>query len=359
MDRNDASVRHILATVTEARALDRRAFVRGFAAISALAGMGLAGCGTDAPTAAQPTATALPLPASRLRAAYSHNGLGTIWNQRGRDTAQMLGKLLGIDVVSYDGELNIDKQRQDLAEIADQNWDFVVIHPLAVNAYTEQVRQIVAHGTPVIDIDTRLADNLDDLGVTTFLEPDNVWMGEQVTRAIIKAVQSDTFEIIHTQGLLTHTGAQGRAQGFRNVLANYPGIRVVDETPGNWDVDYVTQLWDDLLVRFPNVRAGFFHNDEMALAALRSIQKAGRQGRIAVGGVDGMQEACAAVERGDMVATVLNPTGRIHGGALWAGYFRATQGASAAIPKFIRIDGGVVNAENAPGYIWMGDHLLL
>lgn len=341
------------------RRLDRRQFMRGLGMSGMLAGLLLGGCVSPNGQPARPIERVLPTPAPRLQAAFSHNGLKTIWNQRGRETAQFLGKLLGIDIVSYDGELSIDKQRKDLEEIATRKWDFVVIHPLAVNAYIEQVRQIIGQGTPVIDIDTRLADDLDALGVTTFLEPDNVWMAEQVTKAIIDAAQSESFEIVHTQGLLTHTGAQGRAEGFHNMIGRYPNIRVVDETPGDWDIDKVTRLWDDLLQRFPNLRAGFFHNDEMALAALRSIAKARKQGQIVVGGIDGMPPACEAVERGEMAATALNPTGRIHGGALWAGYFLVTQGQAANIPRFIRIDGGVVNRSNAAGYIWQGDHLLI
>lgn len=340
------------------RQLDRRGFVHGLGLAGALAGLMLGGC-APARQDAQPIQIALPTPAPRLRAAFSHNGLKTIWNQRGRETAQFIGRLLGVDVVSYDGELSIDKQRKDLEDIAEREWDFVAIHPLAVNAYIEPVRQIIGRGIPVIDIDTRLADDLDQLGITTFLEPDNIWMAEQVTKAIIDAAQSDSFEIVHTQGLLTHTGAQGRAQGFRNTIARYPGIKVVDETPGDWDIDKVTRLWDDLLVRFPNVRAGFFHNDEMALAALRSIAKARKQNQIVVGGVDGLPPACEAIERGEMAATILNPAGRIHAGAVWVGYFLATQGPSANIPRFIRIDGGIVNKGNAAGYIWQGDHLLI
>ena len=65
------------------------------------------------------------------------------------------------------------------------------------------------------------------------------------------------------------------------------------------------------------------------------------------------------IESGDMVVTVMNPTGRIHSGALWIGYFLATQGERANVPKFIRIDGGIVNKDNAPGYLWLGEHLLI
>jgi ribose transport system substrate-binding protein len=355
----EAVASQALHALGEGRRLDRRGFMRGFALASALGSLALAGCAPEERPADPDPQLVVPTPAPRLRAAFSHNGLKGSWNARGRDTAQFMGRLLGIDVVNYDGEFSVDKQRKDLEEIAGQSWDFVAIHPAAVNAYVDEVRALIDRGIPVIDMDTRLADDLLGLGVVTFLEPDNLWMGEQVTQAIISAVQSDSFQIIHTQGQLTHTGAQGRARGFRKAIERLPGIQVVDETPGDWDADKTSVIWEDLLERYPNVRAGFCHNDDMAMAALRSLRKAGKQAQVVVGGVDGMQPACAAVQRGELVATAINPTGRIHGGAVWIGYFLATRGEGESVPKFIRMDGGIVNAENAAGYFWLGDHLLI
>ncbi len=356
----EAVAAQALQSLGEGARLDRRGFMRGFALAGVLAGA-LAGCVPQNEPAEQQVQRIIPTPTPRLRAAFSHNGLQGSWNARGRDTSQFLGRLLGIDVVNYDGEFNIDKQRRDLVEIASQKWDFVAIHPAAVNAYLEPVQELIRRGIPVIDMDTRLADDLLGLGVVTFLEPDNLWMGEQVTQTIIDAVQSEnqSFEIIHTQGQLTHTGAQGRARGFHKVIERYPGIKVLDETPGDWDADKTSKLWDGLLERYPNVRAGFCHNDDMALAALRSVKKAGKQEQVSIGGIDGMQPACAAVESGELVATAINPTGRIHGGAIWIGYFLATRGKLESVPKFIRMDGGIVNRENAAGYYWLGDHLLI
>jgi ribose transport system substrate-binding protein len=358
-----AQVRRAVRSLNDGRQMDRRGFMRGFALCGLMANMLLGGCESEEQRTAQLIETVSPTPTPRLRAAFSHLGLNTAWVLRGSETAKFMGQLLGIDVVSYDGELSVDKQRRDLEEIAEQHWDFVAIHPLAVNAYVEPVRQLISRGIPVIDMDTRLADDLEGLGVASFLEPDNVWMGEQVTAAIIEEAQraaaSDSVEIVHTQGVLTHTGAQGRAQGFHNVVQRYPGVKVVDETPGEWDVGKTTQLWEELLDRHPNIRAAFFHNDEMALAALRVITKAQRQNQIMVGGVDGLVDACAAVSRGEIVVTVINPTGRIHSGALWIGYFLATQGERASVPRFIRMDGGIVNKATAPGYLWLGDHLLI
>jgi ribose transport system substrate-binding protein len=363
MDEEFALASRALRALGEGRRMDRRSFARGFALSGLMANLLLSGCAPREPRASGLIETLTPTPAPRLRAAFSHLGLNTAWVLRGSETAKFMGRLLQIDVVSYDGELSVDKQRRDLEEIAEQHWDFVAIHPLAVNAYVEPVRQLISRGIPVIDMDTRLADDLEGLGVASFLEPDNVWMGEQMTTAVIEATrrsaQSESFEIVHTQGALTHTGAQGRAQGFHNALARYSGVRVVDETPGEWDVGKTTWIWEDLLERHPNIRAAFFHNDEMALAALRVITKAHKEHQIMVGGVDGLVDACAAVTRGDMVGTVINPTGRIHSGALWIGYFLATQGDRAEIPRFIRMDGGIVTRDTAPGYLWLGEHLLI
>jgi ribose transport system substrate-binding protein len=363
MDEELTLINRAVRALGEGRRMDRRGMLRGFALCGLLSNVLLSSCESEEQQTARLIQTVSPTPVPRLRAAFSHLGLNTAWVLRGSQTAKFMGQLLGIDVVAYDGELSVDKQRRDLEEIAEQHWDFVAIHPLAVNAYIEPVRQLISRGIPVIDMDTRLADDLEGLGVVSFLEPDNVWMGEQVTTAVIQAAQrasqSDQLEIVHTQGALTHTGAQGRAQGFHNVIERYPEVRVIDETPGDWDVGKTTRIWESLLEEHPNIGAAFFHNDEMALAAQRVIAKARKQQQILVGGVDGLVDACAAVARGDMVVTVVNPTGRIHSGALWIGYFLATKGDRANVPKFIRIDGGIVNRDTAPGYLWLGDHLLI
>jgi ribose transport system substrate-binding protein len=348
-----------LQSLGEGRRMERRTFLAGLSLLGAAGLLALGACAQPPDPVAGQTEPLTALPPPRLRAAFSAVGLSTSWGKRGADTAQLFGRLLGIDVVVYDGEISVDKQRRDIEAIAGQQWDFVAIHPLAVNAFVEPVRALISRGIPVIDMDTRLADDLDSLGVATFLEPDNVWMAEQVMRLIIEAAQSTSFEIVHTQGQLTHTGAQGRARGFRNLLASYPNIRVVDETPGDWQVDKTARLWEDLLERFPNIRAAFFHNDDMALAALRTIARAGRHKQIIVGSIDGMQEACEAVANGDIVASAINPPGRIHGGAIWVGYYLATRGEQANVPRFIRTDGGIVTRETAAGYRWLGDQLLI
>ncbi len=78
-----------------------------------------------------------------------------------------------------------------------------------------------------------------------------------------------------TQGALGHTGAQGRAEGFKQVVANYPDIKLLDEQPADWDVTKVAAL-GLVLTKNPDIAGAFFHNDDMALAAAKVIKAKNR-----------------------------------------------------------------------------------
>ena len=93
---------------------------------------------------------------------------------------------------------------------------------------------------------------------------------------------------------------------------------MLDEQPADWDVTKVARIWETLLTKYPKIDAAFFHNDDMALAAYKVMEAKGRT-ETKVGGVDAMPPAIKAVQAGQDVATVRNPSCRIHGGAIIAG----------------------------------------
>ena len=300
------------------------------------------------------------LPEVKFRAATSEVGAGSTWVAHGIDTAAFFGKLLGVEVTSYDGEFSIEKQLQDLQTIATTGYDYVAVHPSASDALVDAANQIIDSGVPLVIMDTRLVQDpaaFAEYPYLTYFEPDNIYMGSTVAEQLFNAMGGEG-EVIHTQGALAHTGAQGRAEGFRQTLEKYPNITVVDETPGDWEIDQVASLWQDLLQRYPSVKGGFFHSDDMALAAASVIEAAGLQEQINIVGVDGLKNASEAILDGRLLASVINPSGRIHGGAIWAGYLTVseTDNSPEGMPRFIRTDGGPITRDNAAGYIWLHDN---
>src|SRR2546423_10137368 len=101
-------------------------------------------------------------------------------------------------------------------------------------------------------------------------------------------------------------------------MKNYPKIQVLNTDPADWDVTKVARIWDTHLTKYPDIKAAFFHNDDMALAAANVMKARGKSG-IIIGGVDAMPPALEAVMDGRMLATVRNPSCRIHGWAVAAG----------------------------------------
>lgn len=331
--------------------VSRRGFLRGAAA---MAGLGvLAACSSDEPEAAAETAGDLPF-GRPLKAAFTNAGLGATWCAQGKEAAEKWGDWLGIEVTWFDGGLSIDTQRKGVEDMAARDWDFVAIQAFGIDTLVDPVSRMIEKGIPVIQMDTTISK--DDIGITTFLEPDNIFMGEVVSETLFKAI-GGSGNVIMTQGALGHTGAQKRAQGFQQAVAKYPNINVLAEDSGDWDVNKVAALWEDYLVKYPDINAGYFHNDDMALAAAKVVENAGRQNEIVLGGIDAMPEAIRAVSEGTLLTSVRNPSSRIHWGALLIGAMAAT--GVTNIPKYILMDGPVITSVNADGLLFMEEQLLL
>lgn len=330
----------------------RRDAIKAFGA-TALGAALLSSAGFDPALAQELNASATP-----LRAAFSNAGLQATWCAQGKQAAEAWGKLMNVDVTWFDGELSATKQRASIDNMASQPWDFVAIQSFGIGTLTDPVKRMIDAGIPVIAMDTLIAPP-GTIDITTFIAPDNVMMGAVVTQQLMAAIGGKG-NVVMTQGALGHSGAQGRAEGFRQIVASYPEVVVVDEQPADWDVTKVARIWDSVLTQNPEIAGAFFHNDDMALAAHNVMRSKGREG-IVIGGVDAMPPAVNAVLEGVMLTTVRNPSSRIHGWSVAAGVAAVAGGgkATAGIPEYILADGPVITAETAPGQLWLQKNFLM
>ena len=284
-----------------------------------------------------------------LRAAMSSAGLAGSWNAQGQDAALYWASLLGVEIEWFDGEFDPAAQRAKFDQIATQEWDFVAVQPNTIGVLVEPIQALIDAGTPVIGMDTLIAplDELQSMGVLSFIAPDNVFMSSSVMAKVIEAM-GGAGKIAHIGGQPGHTGAQARGQGFLNMVAQFPDIEVVDDQPADWNVSIAADITESVLNRHPDLSALFADNDDMALAAKQVIDNAGLGAQVVVGGVDAMPSALEAVADGRLLATSRNPSTRIHGWSVVAGAFAATVGVDAAreqIPFFVLADGPLVTAE--------------
>jgi ribose transport system substrate-binding protein len=281
-----------------------------------------------------------------LRAAMSNDGLAASWCAQGKAAAEQWGRWLGVEITWFDGQLDGDIQRGAVEAMAAESWDFVAIQAHEINILQEPVQTMINNGIPVIAMDTLIApiERQRQMGILSLIAPDNVFMSESVVRALIEKMGGEG-KIAMTGGSQGHTGAQGRAQGFSNVVSQFPNIEVVDVQWTDWNTNRAVEIWLDLISQHPDIRAGFLHSDDLALAAREVAEDLGLEDQILFASVDAMVPAIQAVLDGRLVATVRNPSPRIHGSAVLMGTVAATLGmeqARTVIPDFIPADGPVI-----------------
>ncbi len=295
----------------------------------------------------------------RYKAAFSNTGLQSTWCAHGIETVKRWGNWLNVDITVYDSQFTIDKQRQDIEDMATKDWDFVAIQAYAIKTLEEPVKRLIDRGIPVIDYDTRIVPEGEEIGLWTFMTPDHEKLAEEATEIIVQKMGGKG-KIIHTQGALAHSGAQLRAKGFHNVVSKYPEVEVIDEQPADWDINKAGRIWDDLLVKYKEIDGAFCHNDDMAMAAVQAIKRSGEDRKIYFGSVDAQDQGINGVLNGDLVCSAMNAAGRIHWTALMVGYFACALGQQhSEVPPFILIDNPVVTLENAASFQYLMKNYLI
>jgi len=261
-------------------------------------------------------------PGKRLKAAFSNGGLAGTWCQLGKQTAELWGELLNVEIVWKDGEYDDQAQRAKIDLIVDQPWDFCCIQANQTGFLAEPVKQLHKNGVPVISMDVLLVekDKLRKTGVWTHVTPDHVYMAESSTQYLMDKIGGKG-NVIHIGGYSGHSGAVGRKTGFDNIVAKYPDVTVVggDVRWCDWKKEKARNTFEALLEKADGPVAGaFFHNDDMALASQPAIVGTRHEDMI-VTSVDGQKEGLGGVEDGKIHATTVNPACAIHATSLFLG----------------------------------------
>jgi ribose transport system substrate-binding protein/inositol transport system substrate-binding protein len=100
----------------------------------------------------------------------------------------------------------------------------------------------------------------------------------------------------------------GRTDGYKQVLKDYPDIKVVFEQTANWNTDEALTLVENWLQTGTQIDAIVANNDGMALGALKAVEDAKMLDKIKIYGLDATPDALAAVKDGKLAATISQGT---------------------------------------------------
>ena len=290
----------------------KKAFALGMAAVLAFS---VTACGggqttnrtdTAAPAAASEAAASNkkkvdPYSGEEIKIAYIAHDIGTPNNQGWKEGIErQCAPWSNIKVDSYGAEESAEKQTQIMTDCINQGYNAIILQCSDGTALAPSVKQAEEAGIPVITV------NLD-------------CSGDTVHSALVMAVDYDAGrmaaekmaeqmgeagDIAIIQGVPGLERTDNLEKGFRDTIAKYSGIKIVDAQSASFQKDTAMTVMNSFLQSYPDLKGVFAINDAMAEGAALAAESANKKGQICIWGADGEKDALTMIENGDMAGTI-------------------------------------------------------
>lgn len=212
----------------------------------------------------------------------SNGWVGSEWRTQMIDEAVAAAKQWadhGVEVKTLVQSSNVDVQGQiaQVRNFINRGVNAIIINPNSPTAFDPVFAQAKARGVLVIATDAEVSSK------------DAIYVGIDQKEWAKKSAQwlaaalHGKGQIVCINGVAGHPANQMRVEGYREVFAKYPGIKILNEVNANWDEAQGQQAMQNLLATYPGID-GVWVQDGMAAGAWRAIMTAGLERKIVATG---------------------------------------------------------------------------
>lgn len=202
----------------------------------------------------------------------------------------------GDELIIVDAGFDAAKQLNDIDDMIQQGVGVMLIDPVDSNAIKSAIEACDAAGIPVIAYNSPL-----NFEIASTVATDNYLAGQLVGEAMGKALEGKG-----KVAMLTYNVAEvclDRANGFKDAIANYPDIEIVEEQEIQPGTDTALPVAENILQSYPDLNGFFALNDPSALGCVAAVESANLLDQVKIVGVDGSDDAKAAIAEGKMLAS--------------------------------------------------------
>jgi len=235
---------------------------------------------------------------------FAQLGAESEWRVANTKSIQETAVQLGVELRFSDAQQNQQKQIEAVRKLIIQKVDLIGISPIVETGWEEVFREAKTAGIPILLSDRR-AVVPEDLYVT-YLGSDFLEEGRNAGRILAKLVNGEA-KIVELVGTIGSAPAIDRFKGFREILKDYPGMRIIDSESGDFTRARGKEVMDAFMKQYGRtITAVYAHNDDMALGAIQAIEDYGLKPGvdIKIVSVDASRGAFEAMIAGKLNATV-------------------------------------------------------
>ena len=214
-----------------------------------------------------------------------------------KEGAEKKAKELGYEVIVLDSQNDATKERANVEDLVQQGIAVLIINPTDSDAVANSISVANDKKIQVITVDRKANGG----EVASHVASDNVKGGEMAAAFILEKLNGKG-NLVELQGIPGASATRDRGQGFHNIVDNKDGVKVVSSQAADFDRQKGLTVTENIIQATPQFEAIFAHNDEMALGAIKAIKTANKN--VIIVGFDGNDDAKAAVESGELAATI-------------------------------------------------------
>ena len=242
-----------------------------------------------------------PYAGEEVKIAYIAHDIGTPNNQGWKEGIEReCASWSNIKVDSYGAEESAETQVQIMTDCINQGYNAIILQCSDGTALAPSVRQAEEAGIPVITVNLDCASDTIHSALVMAVDYD---AGRMAADKMAEQL-GETGEIAIIQGVPGLERTDNLERGFRETIAKYPNIKIVEAQSASFQKDTAMTVMNSFLQSHPDLKGVFAINDAMAEGAALAAQSKNKKGQICIWGADGEKDALAMIESGDMAGTI-------------------------------------------------------
>lgn len=264
---------------------------------------------------------------------FSQIGAESAWRTAETESIKATAVERGINLKFSDAQGKQENQIKALRSFIAQRVDGIILAPVVETGWESVLKEAKNKKIPVVLVDRGIKVSDESL-YTTMIASDFIYEGQEAAKWLAKKMNG-TANIVELQGTPGASAAVDRKKGFEQIIAKYPGMKIIKSQTGDFTRAGGKQVMEAFLKSDGDkINAVYAHNDDMALGAIQAIEEYGKKpGKdIILISIDGVKAAFEAMVAGKLNCTVeCNP---LLGPQAFDAIARALMGEE--LPKWIK-----------------------
>jgi ribose transport system substrate-binding protein len=183
------------------------------------------------------------------------NSWATLFDAHARWEVAKVGPTVVKNLLYADANGSADKQVPEVEDLLSQNPDALILTPMSSAALSAPVERAMAQGVPVI----LCASPVDTDNFVTEIGTDLVRLGTSHAEWLVQQLNGKG-NIVVMDGIPGVGTAELAKVGAASVWAKNPGIKILDEQYGQWDVATGKKIMEQWIAKYGNQINGIWSN---------------------------------------------------------------------------------------------------